>query len=212
MKINDDIIRQFSLTGKDSKVTDGLAIGYMIFIIFHGIMIYTFKQSVVFSILITVPFLLLFIFVYIYSKKNSPEITDGYNFLVLSVGSFCLSITDLLVSIVLIYEKTNRIKYAFVLVLIFLLSLLIFYFMVFTKMNKFNLKNKNNNSITGPSAGIAGGASVIASLISLQIMNNVSKLKLAVFFSFVFLLAAVLWIFPTCLIIKFAYLKTKKLI
>lgn len=117
-------------------------------------------------------------------KKNSPEITDGYNFLVLSVGSFCLSITDLLVSIVLIYEKTNRIKYAFVLVLIFLLSLLIFYFMVFTKMNKFNLKNKNNNSITGPSAGIAGGASVIASLISLQIMNNVSQLKLAVLFSF----------------------------
>ena len=48
MKINDDIIRQFSLTGKDSKVTDGLAIGYMIFIIFHGIMIYTFKQSAVF--------------------------------------------------------------------------------------------------------------------------------------------------------------------
>ena len=29
MKINDDIIRQFSLTGKDSKVTDGLAIGYI---------------------------------------------------------------------------------------------------------------------------------------------------------------------------------------
>lgn len=182
MKINDDIIKQFSLTGKDSKVTDGLTIGYMIFIIFHGIMIYTFKQSVVFSILITVPFLLLFIFVYIYSKKSSPEITDGYNFLVLSVGSFCLSITDLLVSIVLIYEKTNRIKYAFVLVLIFMLSLLMFYFMVFTKMNKFNLKNKNNNSITGPSAGIAGGASVIASLISLQIMNNISQLKLAVFF------------------------------
>ena len=45
MKINDDIIRQFSLTGKDSKVTDGLAIGYMIFIIFHGIMIYTFMMD-----------------------------------------------------------------------------------------------------------------------------------------------------------------------
>lgn len=84
--------------------------------------------------------------------------------------------------------------------------------MVFTKMNKFNLKNKNNNSITGPSAGIAGGASVIASLISLQIMNNISQLKLAVLFSFGFLFAAVLWIFPTCLIIKFAYLKIKKLI
>ena len=101
MKINDDIIRQFSLTGKDSKVTDGLAIGYMIFIIFHGIMIYTFKQSAVFSILITVPFLLLFIFVYIYSKKNSPEITDGYfsfvcwKFLLINnrfVSKYCINI------------------------------------------------------------------------------------------------------------------------
>ena len=66
MKINDDIIRQFSLTGKDSKVTDGLAIGYMIFIIFHGIMIYTFKQSVVFSIFVIVYFCL-----YLLKKKQS---------------------------------------------------------------------------------------------------------------------------------------------
>lgn len=157
MKINDDIIKQFSLTGKDSKVTDGLVIGYMIFIIFHGIMIAIFKQSVAFSILVTVPFLLLFFSIYIYAKKNSSEITGGYNFLVLSVGSFCLSITDLLVSVVLIYEKTNNIRYAFVLLLIFLLSLVLFYLIVFTKMYKFNLKSQNNNSITGPSAGIAGG-------------------------------------------------------
>lgn len=212
MKINDDIIKQFSLTGKDSKVTDGLAIGYMIFIIFHGIMIAIFKQSVAFSILITVPFFLLFFSIYIYAKKNSLEITGGYNFLVLSVGSFCLSITDLIVSVVLIYEKTNNIRYTFILLLIFLLSLVLFYLIVFTKMYKLNLKNKNSNSITGPSAGIAGGASIVASFISLQIMNNISQLKLAVFFSFGFLLCAILWIFPTCLIIKFAYLKMKKLI
>lgn len=212
MKINEDIIKQFSLTGKDSKVTDGLAIGCMIFIIFHGIMIAIFKQSVSFSILITLPFLLLFFLVYIYAKKNSLEITGGYNFLVLSVGSFCLSITDLLVSIVLIYEKTNNFRYVFLLLLIFLLSLVLFYLIVFAKMHKFDLKKQSKNSITGPSAGIAGGASVIASLISSQIMNNVNQLKLAVFFSFGFLLCAILWIFPTCLIIKFAYLKIKKLI
>lgn len=210
MRINEEIIKQFSMTGKDAKVTDGLAVGYILFIVIHCIMIAIFKQSVTFSILITIPFLLLYLGVFVYTKRMTSEITNGYNFLILSIGSFCLSATDLLASIVLSYEKIGDIRFSITLLIIYLLSLALFYLIFFAKISKFNLKNNGKNSIVKPSIGVAGGVSVIVSIISAQVFNNVSQVKLAVFFSFGFLFFAIIWIFPTCLLIKFIYLKKRK--
>ncbi len=212
MRINEELIKKFAMTGKDSKVTDGLAYGYALLIIVHGIIIAIFKQSVIFSILITLPFLLLFLGLFIYAKKMNSDITNGYNFLILSMGSFCLSITDLFASITLSYEKIGNTKFSIMLLFIYLLSFILFYLIFLATISKFNLKPNKKKSIVKPSIGVAGCVSVIVSVISTQIFINVSQVKLAAFFSFGFLFFAILWIFPTCLLIKFIYLKKKKFI
>lgn len=211
MIINNDSIKNFSFTGRDSKVPKSLIIYITIFIVIHGVMIALSKESVPFSILITLPFLLLFLSVYFYANKKSKQITDGYNFLVLSVGGFCLSITDLVASLALCYEKTNNLKLLLVLLFIYILSSVVFYLSLFCRMNKFEVK-KRSKSVAGPASGIAGLTSVVTSAISLKIMNNIDQLRLSMFFSLALLIFSVIWLFPTCLMIKFVYLRKNGII
>ncbi|MDE5604034.1 MAG: hypothetical protein K2I73_00440, partial [Eubacterium sp.] len=61
MRINEESIKEFSLTGKDTKISNNLVFFMAVFIVIHGIIIAIFKQSIVFSVLLTLPFLLLFL-------------------------------------------------------------------------------------------------------------------------------------------------------
>lgn len=213
MKYNNELLKEYALTGKDANVPTVLLWGCLIMILFHGYMLYGSTYSLKFTVCFTLPFLLIYLFVSLYAKNKSKNITNGYNFLVLSVSGFTLSITELVVSISLNYNETNSRENIFISLFIFIITTILFYLFVFYKISKFKRKQKNENLNTKIGIGPPIGAFVLPIvLVARELMQNMNQYKLALFFSVGTYFMAILYMFLTSFIIKFIYLKKNNLI
>ena len=213
MRYNDERLKEYALTGKDANIPDTLLFGCLFIILFHGYMLYGTTYSLKFTICFMLPFLLIYLFICLYAKNKSKNITKGYNFLVLSVSGFILSITDLTVSILLNYKETNSKEHIFISLFVFIITTIVFYLFVCYKISKFKSKSKKENVNNKIGIAPSMGALILPIVLVVRdLMQNMNQSKLALIFSVGIYLIAILYMFMTSFIIKFIYLKKNNLI
>lgn len=217
MKTSKENLKNYALTGVNQIISRKTILLFASMIVFHGFLfclIYKFVacKSIVFPICFIFVLLLIYFLTYKYAVKQAGAITNGYNYLMLSLFGLINSVICLLTSITVYYCKFNNVKDIVLMLIIFIISIALFYLLVFYKISKFkptsNIPNSNSNNTIGKTPVIA--ALILPIVLSLsKIMQQADQSTIGLFLSVLFYLIAVLYAFITSLIIKFIYLKRK---
>lgn len=182
-------------------------------IVFHGFLFCLICKSVIFPACFTCVLLLIYFLVYKYSEKQAGAVTNGYNYLMLSLYGLINSLICLLTSIMVYYYKLYSIKDIVLMLIIFIVAIALFYLLVFYKISKFkpvsNETNTKTNNTVGKTPAVA--ALILPIVLSLsKIIQQADQLTIGLFLSVLFYIIAILYAFITSLIIKFICLKRIK--
>lgn len=213
MKISKEKLKDYALTGIHQVISGKTILLFASMIVFHGLLFCLICESVIFPATLTCVLLLIYFLVYKYSEKQAGSITNGYNYLMLSLYGFINSLICLLTSMVIYYHKLHSIKDMILMLIIFFVSIALFYLMVIYRISKFkpvsNATNTKTNNTVGKTPAIA--ALILPIVLSLnKIIQQADQLTIGLFLSVLFYIIAILYAFITSLIIKFICLKRIK--
>lgn len=218
MKISKENFKNYALTGINQVISEKTILLFASMILFHGFLfclIYKFLacKSIIFPIFFTFVLLLTYFLTYKYAVKQAGAITNGYNYLMLSLFGFINSLICLLTSIVVYYYKLHSIKDIVTMLITFFVAVALFYLLVFYKISKFkpisNTANTKTNNTVGKTPAIV--ALILPVVLSLsKIIQQADQSTIGLFLSVLFYLIAILYAFITSLIIKFICLKSIK--
>lgn len=218
MKISKENLNSYALTGINQIISKNTILLFASMIVFHGFLfclIYKFLscKSIAFPICFIFLLLLVYFLTYKYSLKQAGAITNGYNYLMLSLFGLMNSVICLLSSFTVYYFKFNSVKDIILMLIIFFITIALFYLLIFYKISKFKPTSNNSNS---NSTNSIGKTPVIAALIfpivlSLsKIMQQAEQSAIGIFLTVLFYMTSILYAFVTSLIIKFIHLKKEK--
>lgn len=213
MKILKENLKNYALTGINQIISKKTILLFATMIVFHGFLFCLVCEAVIFPACLTCVLLLIYYLVYKYSKKQAGAITNGYNYLMLSLYGFINSVICLLTSLVVYYYKLHSIKDIVLMLITFFVAVALFYLLVFYKISKFkptsNATNTTNDNAVDKTPAIA--ALILPVVLSLsKIIQQTDQSTIGLFLSILFYLIAILYAFITSLIIKFVCFKSIK--
>lgn len=213
MKISKENLKNYALTGINQIIARKTILLFASMIVFHGFIFCLICESVIFPACFICALLLIYFLVYKYSVKQAGAITNGYNYLMLSLFGLINSVICLLTSIVVYYYKLHNIKDIIFMLVVFFIAIALFYLLVFYKISKFkpasNVTNTKNSNTVGKTPAIS--ALILPVVLSLsKIIQQADQPTIGLFLSVLFYLIAILYAFITSLIIKFICLKSIK--
>lgn len=213
MKISNEQLNEYASTGINQIISRKTIYLFASMIIFHGFLFCLVCQSIIFPISIISLLLITYFFVYKYAEKQVGAVTNGYNYVILSLFGLINSIISLLTSITVYYYKFHNIKDIVLMLIIFFVAIASFYLLVFYKISKFkpvsSETNGNPNNKIGKTPAMA--ALILPIVLSLsKIMQLADQSTVRLFLSILFYIIAILYAFITSLFIKFILLKKIK--
>lgn len=211
MKITEEKLKSYALTGVNQIISRKTILLFASIIVFHGFLFCLICKSVIFPACFTFVLLLIYFLIYKYAEKQAGAITNGYNYLMLSLFGLINSVICLLTSVMVYYYKIHNIKDIVLMLIIFLITIALFYLLVFIKISKFNPTSNETNSNTAIGKMPVISALILPIVLSLsKIMQQADQSAIGLFLSLLFYLIAILYAFITSLLIKFVCLKSIK--
>jgi len=210
MKISKEKLKNYALTGINQIISRKTIYLLASMIIFHGFLFCLVCQSLIFPICFTFLLLMFYFLVYKYAEKQAGAVTNGYNYVILSLFGLINSIICLLTSFTVYYYKLHNIKDIVLMLIIFFVTIALFYLLVFYKISRFkpvsSEANGNSNNKIGKTPVMA--ALILPIVLSLsKIMQQADQSAIGLFLSVLFYIVAILYAFITSLFIKFVCLK-----
>ena len=199
MKISKENFKNYALTSINQVISEKTILLFASMILFHGFLFCLIYKFLACKLLLT------YFLTYKYAVKQAGAITNGYNYLMLSLFGFINSLICLLTSIVVYYYKLHSIKDIVTMLITFFVAVALFYLLVFYKISKFkpisNTANTKTNNTVGKTPAIA--ALILPVVLSLsKIIQQADQSIIGLFLSVLFYLIAILYAFITSLIIK----------
>lgn len=210
MKISNEQLKEYASTGINQIISRKTIYLFASMIIFHGFLFCLVCQSLIFPICFTFLLLIIYFFVYKYAEKQAGAVTNGYNYVMLSLFGLINSVISLLTSITVYYYKLHNIKDIVIMLIIFFVTIALFYLLVFYKISRFkpvsSEANGNSDNTIGKTPAMA--ALILPIVLSLsKILQQADQSAVGLFLSILFYIAAILYSFITSLFIKFVCLK-----
>ncbi len=211
MKITEEKLKTYALTGVNQIISRKTILLFASMIVFHGFLFCLICKSVIFPACFTFVLLLIYFLVYKYAEKQAGAITNGYNYLMLSLFGLINSVICLLTSVMIYYYKIHNMKDIVLMLIIFLITIALFYLLVFYKISKFNPASNETNFHTAIGKTPVFSALILPIVLSLsKIIQLADQAEIGLFLSLLFYIIAILYAFITPLLIKFVCLKNIK--
>lgn len=215
MKLSKQAFKKFSAIGKERIIKKSMIIDCGALILLNGLFLVFYSGKVIkpYSAIFVMLMLFTWFLVFKYITKKNGSITNGYNFLMLSLFGIINSVISMSTSCFMYYNRFHNKMDILIMLAFYGMTVAAFYLLVIYKINAFNQSRRK----TEKKSSIGKSPYVTALMISvlfmiIRILQNVEKDKKVILLSVGLYFMAILYMILSFPIIKFIYLKSENLI